>query len=248
MIYLIGLGIGDEKDISLKGLEACEKAKEVYAELYTARWPGDLKKLGKKIGKEITLLKRKNLEEEVKQLLRRGKSRSIAILVPGDPLSATTHLNVLMEAKEQGIKTEIIHSSSIMTAVAETGLSLYNFGKTVTIVRQSKEYAPTAFYDTVVKNKELGMHSLLLLDIDMDTSEGIQILMQIEQTKKGRLIDSDTKFIAASGIGSSDSKMMYNKALEIVKRPMEPPAVLILPGKLHFTEEDFLKTLNRFAR
>lgn len=247
MIYLIGLGIGSEKDISLRGLEACEKVKEVYAELYTARWPGDLRRLEKKIGKKITLLKRKNLEEEVRQLVKRGKGKNIAILVPGDPLSATTHLNVLMEAKEQNIKTEIIHSSSILTAVAETGLSLYNFGKTVTIVRQEKDYAPTSFYDTAVKNNDLGMHTLFLLDIDMDTSEGIQILMQIEQEKKKGLIDSDRRFIAASGIGSSDSKIMYNKALEIVKRPMEPPAVLILPGKLHFTEEEFLKTLKRFA-
>ena len=247
MINLIGLGIGSEKDISLKGLEACKKAKEVYAELYTAGWPGSLKKLEKTIGKKITIIQRKDMEEEVKQLVKRGKNRNIAILVPGDPLSATTHLNVLMEAKEQNIKTEIIHSSSILTAVAETGLSLYNFGKTVTVVRHSKDYAPTAFYDTIVKNKELGMHSLLLLDIDMDTSEAIQILMQIEQTKKGGLIDSDTKFIAAKGIGSDDSRMMYNKALEIVKHPMEPPAILILPGKLHFTEEEFLKTLKRFS-
>ncbi|UCD02936.1 MAG: diphthine synthase [Candidatus Aenigmatarchaeota archaeon] len=247
MIYLIGLGIGGEHDISLRGLQACEKAKEVYAELYTAGWPGDLKKLGKRIGKDIKLLKRKDIEEEVRQLVKLGKNKNIAILVPGDPLTATTHLNVLMEAREQGVKTEIIHSSSILTAVAETGLSLYNFGKTVTIVRPGKDYAPTSFYDTAVKNSELGMHTLFLLDIDMDTSEGIQILMQIEQQKKKGLIDSDRRFIAASGLGSADSKVMYNKALEIVKRPLEPPAVLILPGKLHFTEEEFLKSLKRFA-
>jgi diphthine synthase len=247
MIYLIGLGIGSEKDISLRGLEACEKAKEVYAELYTARWPGDLKKLGKKIGKEIKLIQRKNMEEEVKQLVKLGKNKTIAILVPGDPLSATTHLNVLMEAREQGIKTEIIHSSSVLTAVAETGLSLYNFGKTVTIVRQAKDYAPTSFYDTAVQNKKLDMHTLFLLDIDMDTSEAIQILMQIEQEKKMGLIDSDKRFIAASGIGSGNSKIMYNRALELVKRPMEPPAILILPGHLHFTEEEFLKNFNKLA-
>jgi diphthine synthase len=243
MLYMIGLGVGDELDISLKGLEACEKAKEVYAELYTSRWPGDLKKLEKRIGKGITVIQRKNMEEDVKQLVKRAKNRSIAVLVPGDPLTATTHLNVLMEAREQGVKTAIIHSSSILTVVAETGLSLYNFGRTVTIVRPGKDYAPTSFYDTAVQNKELGMHTLLLLDIDMDTGEGLEILLKIEQEKKKGIIDSDKRFIAASGIGSGNSKIMYNKALELLKRPLDPPAVLILPGKMHFTEEEFLKSL-----
>ncbi len=243
MLYLIGLGVGDEKDISLRGLEACEKAKEVYAELYTARWPGDLKKMEKIIGKKITIIQRKNMEEEVKQLVKLGKNQHIAILVPGDPLTATTHLNVLMEAKEAGVKIAVIHSSSILTAVAETGLSLYNFGKTVTVVRPTKDYSPTSFYDAVAENKKLGMHTLLLLDIDMDTSEALQILMEIEQQKKKGIIDSDKKFIAVHGIGSESSTIMYNKTLELIKRPLEPPAVLILPGKMHFTEEEFLKSL-----
>jgi diphthine synthase len=243
MIYLIGLGIGDEKDISLNGLEACGKAGEVYAELYTARWPGDLGKLEKRIGKRITLLQRKDMEEDVKCLVGRGKKRDIAVLVPGDPLTATTHLNVLMEAKKQGVKTVINHSSSILTAVAETGLSLYSFGKTVTIVRPSKDYSPTSFYDAAVQNRELGMHTLLLLDIDMDTGEGLEILLRIEQEKKKGLIDSDRYFIAASGLGSEKGTIIYDKALELIKKPLEPPAVLILPGKMHFTEEEFLKSL-----
>jgi diphthine synthase len=243
MLYLIGLGVGDERDIPLKGLEACEKAREVYAELYTSRWPGDLRKLEKKIGKKITIIQRKDMEEEVRQLVKLGKNKNIAVLVPGDPLTATTHLNVLMEAREQGVKTAVIHSSSILTAVAETGLSLYSFGRTVTIVRPGKDYAPTSFYDAAVQNKELGMHTLFLLDTDMDTGEGLEILMRIEQEKKKGLIDSDKRFIAANGLGSDHSVIMYDRALELLKRPLEPPAVLILPGKMHFTEEEFLKSL-----
>ena len=241
MIYLIGLGIGSELDISLHGAETCRNVKEVYAELYTDRWPGNLKRLERLIKKSITLINRRNMEEEVKQLVKLGKNTDIAVLVPGDPLSATTHLNVLMEARRQKVKTEIIHSSSILTAVAETGLSLYNFGKTVTVVRPSKEYAPTSFYDAAVQNRKLGMHTLFLLDVDMDTGEAIEILMKIEQKKKQGLIDSDKYFIAASWLGTQKSTVLYDKALELLKKPLEPPAVLILPGKMHFTEEEFLK-------
>jgi len=146
-----------------------------------------------------------------------------------------------MEARRQKVKTEIIHSSSILTAVAETGLSLYNFGKTVTVVRPSKEYAPTSFYDAAVQNRKLGMHTLFLLDVDMDTGEALEILMKIEQKKKQGLIDSDKYFIAASWLGTQKSTVLYDKALELLKKPLEPPAVLILPGKMHFTEEEFLK-------
>lgn len=36
MLYLIGLGLADEKDISVKGLEIVRKASRVYLEAYTA--------------------------------------------------------------------------------------------------------------------------------------------------------------------------------------------------------------------
>ena len=36
MLYIIGLGLADEKDISVKGLEIVRKAKRVYLEAYTA--------------------------------------------------------------------------------------------------------------------------------------------------------------------------------------------------------------------
>ena len=36
MLYIIGLGLADEKDISVKGLEIVRKADRVYLEAYTA--------------------------------------------------------------------------------------------------------------------------------------------------------------------------------------------------------------------
>ena len=54
MLFFIGLGLYDELDISVKGLEAVRKADKVYAEFYTSRLMGasvqDLERLyGKKI-------------------------------------------------------------------------------------------------------------------------------------------------------------------------------------------------------
>ncbi len=36
MLYLIGLGLADEKDITVKGLEIVHKAERVYLEAYTS--------------------------------------------------------------------------------------------------------------------------------------------------------------------------------------------------------------------
>ena len=55
-IIFIGLGLFDEKDISLKGLEEIDNCDEVFAEFYTARLFGTNKTLiEKKIGKKITI-------------------------------------------------------------------------------------------------------------------------------------------------------------------------------------------------
>lgn len=36
MLYLVGLGLADEKDITVKGLEIVKRAERVYLEAYTA--------------------------------------------------------------------------------------------------------------------------------------------------------------------------------------------------------------------
>jgi hypothetical protein len=36
MLYLIGLGLADEKDITVKGLEVVKRANRVYLEAYTS--------------------------------------------------------------------------------------------------------------------------------------------------------------------------------------------------------------------
>ena len=37
MFYLVGLGLFDEKDISLKGLECLKNVDKIYAEFFTSR-------------------------------------------------------------------------------------------------------------------------------------------------------------------------------------------------------------------
>ncbi len=243
MLWIIGLGVGDEKDISVRGVEACRKADAVFAEFYTARWAGDSGKLEKMIGKKVSVLQRKDLEEDSGKLVKEAARKDIALLVPGDPLSATTHINLLMEARERKVPFMIVHSSSILTAVAETGLILYNFGRAATIVRPTERYAPDSFYVTGAQNRKQGMHTLFLLDIDMDTGEATGILLELEKRLRKGLLGPGMKAIAASGLGSPGSRILYDKMEILRKKPLKPPAVVIIPGKLHFMEEEFLDSL-----
>lgn len=241
MLYLVGLGIWDEGDISLKGLEACKKARKVYAELYTSAWGGDLKKLEKLMKKKIKLLGRDGLEERSSRLVREAKASSIAVLVPGDPLSATTHSSLMDEAMRNKVKVEVVHSSSVFTSIAETGLSLYNFGKTVTVVTPSRKYKPESFYNVIKENLDKGMHTLVLLDIKMSVQQGLTVLMDIERKQQQKVLSPSREIVVASSIGSPRKVIRFGRVTELAEEDFPPPAVLIIPGKLNFFEREFLE-------
>jgi len=59
-LYFIGIGLNDEKDISVKGLELVKKADSVYLENYTSKINCDVKYLEQLYGKKIILADRKN--------------------------------------------------------------------------------------------------------------------------------------------------------------------------------------------
>lgn len=45
VLYVIGLGLGDEQDITLRGLNAVKRSKKVFLENYTSVLGVDLNKL-----------------------------------------------------------------------------------------------------------------------------------------------------------------------------------------------------------
>jgi diphthine synthase len=240
MLTLVGLGLWDEKDMLLSGIEACRAAAKVYCELYTAAWGGNLKKLEKTIGKKIEVLERKDVEEDSDKLIEEAKTKDVVVLVPGDPLTATTHIHLIMECKKRGIAFEIIHSSSIYTAVAKTGLQLYKFGRTTTIPAASGKYAATSFFDAIAENAKAGLHTLVLLDRDMGTREGLRILKEVEGRKGKKILKHA---VLCSRLGSKRERLVYGEIKALMETDLPPPAVIIIPGKLHFIEKEFLETL-----
>ena len=149
MLKFIGLGIHDEKDISLRGLEEARDCDLLYLDTYTSRVP-EKEKLEEVIGKQVKPLTREEIEETSTLL---DKEKKIGLLVGGDPLCATTHMEQYLRAATEGIKTKIINSSSIFSAIAETGLQIYKFGRTITIARPEKNFTPTSAYDAIAENR-----------------------------------------------------------------------------------------------
>jgi diphthine synthase len=239
MLYLIGLGLGNEKDLTLKGLEILKNCRHVYLENYTSIYKGKLHYLEELIENKVHLAGRELIENDFDKILEQAKDKRVAILIMGDVFSATTHIDMITRAKEKGIKTEVIHNASVLTAIGETGLSLYKFGKTTSIPFEREVETP---YNVIKENGK--MHTLILLDIrpgerTMKFSEAITMLKKIE-AKLGEGIFKDRKVVGCAGLGV-ESMIVYGTIDEIEKIDLSiTPQCLIVPGDLHFMEEEYL--------
>lgn len=87
MLYLIGLGLGDKTDITVKGLEIVKRAKRVYLESYTSIFchdgPDELQRF---YGREVIVADREFVEINADHILADADKEEVAFLVVGDPL------------------------------------------------------------------------------------------------------------------------------------------------------------------
>jgi len=251
MLYLIGLGLFDEKDLTLRGLEQLKESDYVYAELYTSFFHGDLQRLEALCGKKITVLKRADLEEHPEDtVLKHAGEKTVSLLVAGDPMVATTHVDLALRARAKGAAVKVIHSSSVYSAVAETGLQIYKFGKTTSVVYPEKSYFPESPYDALKENRERGLHTLCLLDVKaeedryMTVAEAVGILFEIEKKRRQGVFTGDTLCVGVSRLGG-DTLIKAGKAQDVLNADFgKPPHALIVPGKLHYLEEEALKAFS----
>ncbi|KFY16857.1 hypothetical protein V492_01048 [Pseudogymnoascus sp. VKM F-4246] len=156
MLYLIGLGLSDETDITVKGLEIVRKAARVYLENYTAILLVETKVLEEYYGRPVIVADREMVESDSDSILKGAETEDIAFLVVGDPYGATTHTDLTIRARELSIPTTCIPNASIMSAIGAAGLQLYNYGQTVSMVFFTDSWKPTSFYDRVKENRKSG--------------------------------------------------------------------------------------------
>jgi len=235
MLYLIGLGLNID-GISKFGLAVAKKCKRIYLENYTVDFPYTKHQLEEVIGKKIIDADRDFIEGL--EIIDEAEKLDVALLVYGSPLTATTHITLLQEAKKSGIRTKIIYNASIFDAVAETGLQLYKFGKITSMPAFKKNYEPDSFMKTVQENMSMKAHSLILTDIGLEFQDALK---QLEKSAEKYDIKLN-KIIVCSQLGTQNRKIIH-KTIEELKEyeNIKKPYCLIIPSKLHFVEKEVLE-------
>lgn len=252
-LYFIGIGIS-KNDISLKAIEICKRCSKVYLDSYTNyinnQYINEIKTI---IDKEIFFLKRNQIEVNP-DFINEAKEKDIALLIPGDPLVATTHVDLRLRCKKNGIKTKIIHGISIYSSISETGLMIYKFGKLASIPypEPDKGYLPYEFYDVVLENKVKNLHTLLLLDVKAEENrymripEAIKICFDAEKVKNRNLFTSQTPLIGIARLGEEDQLIAYGNKDKLISIEWGgPPHCLIVPSIFHPIEEEYIKNFLR---
>jgi len=252
-LVFVGLGLNSERDMSLQGAEEARTAETVLAELYTSLMPElNLAKLEKLVGKPISIVSRHDLEDNCgKKVLNAAEKGKTVLLVPGDPLIATTHVELRVRAERQGIKTRVVHGASIVSAVMGlSGLQNYKYGRSVTIPFMHEGVVAETPYNVIMENKQRGLHTLCFLDIRaeekryMTIQEGLQALLNVEKQERRRVVTSNTVALGIARAGSKQPVVKADTIMQLLKFDFgAPPHSLVFPGKLHFMEAEALITL-----
>jgi len=247
-LVFVGLGLHDEKGISLQGLEETKNADHVFMELYTSLIPHfSTKRFEAIVNKQVHIVSRRDLEEENGAvILNAAEKNKTVFLIPGDPFIATTHVALRIEAEKRGVKTRIVHGASVISAIIGlSGLHNYKFGKTVTIPFP-ENFSETP-YNVIAQNKKLGLHTLCLLDLKVDEkrflsiNEALTLLLEIEQKRKEAIVTPSTVVVGVARAGSNAPTLKADFVEELVKHDFgEPPQSFIFLGDLHFMETESL--------
>lgn len=236
-LYFIGLGLG-EQDIAFRGVKIAKKCSVLYLESYTSKVV-DVSKLKKLIGKDLITANREMVESKAEEtILKDAKEKDVGFLVMGDVFSATTHIDLFLRAKSLGINVKVVNAGSIITAVGITGLSLYNFGK-ITSVPFNYENIKTPV-EVIKKNLSLGMHTLILFDLDVEKNSYMNVNEVIRYLLKNGI--EDRLCVGCAGLGNDDAEIKSGKLSEVEKKHFTKyPQCLIVCGNLHFKEEEALR-------
>ena len=97
-------------------------------------------------------------------------------------------------------------------------------------------------------NKADGLHTLCLLDLDpkkdrfMTVNEAMRILNGIEEKRKEKVFTGDTYVMGCARLGSQDFYIKAGRAKDLDEVHFgKPPFCLIVPGQIHFMEEEAVK-------
>ncbi|HZY93584.1 MAG TPA: diphthine synthase [Candidatus Bathyarchaeia archaeon] len=241
-VTFVGLGLEDERGMTLGGLEEARRAGTIFIEMYTNVMPRlDMKRLEQLLGKPVQILNRTDIEDdEGKLVVHASENGDVVFFVPGDPMIATTHVSLRLILAKRKIATRIVHSASITSAIAgATGLQSYKFGKSVTVPAVGP--APRSVIDTISENRGRGLHTLLLLDIADLTRGPLTISEAVRKIMTARKDLEDYFSVGAARVGAIDEIVKAARMRKLQDYNFGgPPHCLVVIGRLHFVEAEAL--------
>ena len=243
MLYFIGLGLEQSPSIkSLKLLKGCDR---IYYERYTSPALDEkvLSDLAESLAPSKIEMVKREFVEDGREILAAARDSQVALISSGDPLIATTHQELRTRASRSGIPARVIHGSSVISAAGgELGLHSYNFGRMVTITREPMQYTA---YNTLFRNLLLGLHTTVLLEWDesknffLKPSQAISSLFDAERDLRSGIIKDCSLGLIVSRLGSDEPSAKALSFKEILDSDLgEPPHVIVVPGRFHFTERE----------
>ncbi|KAG8528326.1 diphthine synthase [Bacidia gigantensis] len=264
MLQLVGLGLADETDVTVKGLELIKKAKTVYLEAYTSILLVDSTKLEAYYGRPVVLADRELVESGSDEILADAKDSDVVFLVVGDPFGATTHSDLVLRARELSIPIQTVHNASVMSAIGATGLQLYNFGQAVSMVFFTESWKPSSFYDRLKENHTIGLHTLMLLDIKvkeqsmenlargrkiyeppryMTVAQCASQMLEIEETRGDGICAASKLAVGVARLGATNQRFLAGTLEQLSESDLGAPlhSLILIGRRTHYLERDYLK-------
>ncbi|MDW8022104.1 MAG: diphthine synthase [Nitrososphaerota archaeon] len=246
-VYLIGLGLGTRKQVTIDALETASKLDKLYLDTYTGFIEDSLiAELSTRFGEKLVRADRKMLEDKISDILQEAERNDVGILVPGDPLIATTHSSIIVEAINRGVEFKVIHGVSIYcAAISSSCLHSYKFGRATTIPKSG--LGIETCYRVISENMERGLHTLVLLDTaagGVTIPDAIELLLKAEEKMGLGLIQDDRLIVCLARIGFEDEFKWAGRIRDAVRKKYPPPPhTMIFPGELHFSEMEALRNI-----
>jgi diphthine synthase len=256
MLTFVGLGLYDERSITVAGREAVRAADRVFAEEYTSRLVGaDLDAVADYHGVEIERRTRAGVEQDPEPILAAAADGDAVFLTAGDTMISTTHVDLRLRAHERGIETRVVHGTTAQTAASGlTGLQNYRFGKATTLpfaYAHAGDGVPDSVHETIRDNAERGLHTLVYLDIKVgdDTATGpgrdgdeYMTASRAAERLAERFPDRLAVGVARAGAPEPFVRADALSTLSTVDFG-DPLHLLVIPGDLHHVEADALAAL-----
>ena len=128
----------------------------------------------------------------------------------------------------------------------------------------TETWQPDSFYDRIKENAQIGLHTLVLVDIKvkepdldamvrgriiyepprfMSVAQCASQMLEIESKRKEDICSEDSLAVGAARVGSSEQRMVCGTLKELSEADLGPPlhSLVLLGKRTHELERDYIR-------